>query len=82
MKTDDQPAVLELRKGQLWRLKRRYVQVVGFVHLVGLESAGVHFRFLESPNDTGERTLTSGIDTLWRYLFSRKGRLIKAGSPT
>ncbi|HEX9045754.1 MAG TPA: hypothetical protein VF988_01895 [Verrucomicrobiae bacterium] len=60
----------ELHAGQLWRLKRRYVRIL---------EAGrqyVHFKMLSSPDDPGERVLTSEADCLWRYLISRKGRLI------
>lgn len=60
----------ELKEGQLWRLKRRYVLIVA------LENLCVHFKLLDAPNEKGERTLTADSDTLWRYLISRHGELI------
>lgn len=59
-----------LSEGQLWRLKKRYVLIVA------LENLCVHFKLLDAPNKTGERTLTGDVDTLWRYLDSRKARLV------
>ena len=60
-----------LREGQLWKLSRRYVSIVA------LGEATIEFKFLNSPTETGERSLSSSVDTLWRYLLSRKGRMIK-----
>ena len=60
----------DLRKGQLWKLKRSYVYIVALMDSI------IHFKLLDSPNPAGERTLTSGAETLWRYLRSRKGRLV------
>lgn len=59
-----------LSEGQLWRLKKRYVLIVA------LENLCVHFKLLDAPDKTGERTLTGDVDTLWRYLDSRKARLV------
>ena len=60
-----------LKRGQLWKLKR------GYVYIVGLLSSTIQFKMMDSPDDTQARTLTSGIDTLWRYLVSRKGMVIR-----
>lgn len=70
MKHDEQAAAQELLEGQLWRLKRRYVQIVA------LGRKCVQFKMMDSPNDTFARALSSDIDILWRYLLSRKGRLV------
>ena len=60
----------ELSKGQLWRLKKRYVLIVA------LENLCVHFKIMDGPDRTWERTLTGDIDTLCRYLISRHARLV------
>ena len=70
MKTVEQQEAQELSAGQLWRLKRRYVLIVA------LENLCVHFKLMDAPDQTGERTLTSDVDTLWRYLTSRHAKLI------
>ena len=67
-----EPGVHELRKGQLWRIKRFYVRIVE----VG--TIGVRSQLLTSPSESAEPALTSGVETLWSYLHSRKGRLIQA----
>lgn len=61
----------QLQQGQLWKLKRNYVYIVELV------DSNIAFKLLTSPNKTAERTLTSGQDTLLRYLVSRKGRLVR-----
>ena len=60
----------KLSAGQLWRLKGHYVLIVA------LESLCVRFKLMDKPDQTGERTLTGDIDTLWRYLTSRKAKLV------
>jgi hypothetical protein len=69
MKTK-QPDVQELSKGQLWRLKKRYVLIVA------LENLCVHFKLMDGPDKTWEKTLTGDIDTLCRYLISRHAQLV------
>ncbi len=69
MKTK-QPDVQELSKGQLWRLQKRYVLIVA------LENLCVHFKLMDGPDRTWERTLTGDIDTLCRYLISRHAQLV------
>jgi hypothetical protein len=64
------PDVQELSKGQLWRLKKRYVLIVA------LENLCVHFKLMDGPDKTWEKTLTGDIDTLCRYLISRQARLV------
>lgn len=70
MKKEDLSKAQSLSEGQLWRLKRRYVLIVA------LENLCVRFKLMDAPDQTGERTLTSDIDTLWRYLTSRHARLL------
>ena len=70
MKSDEQKEARKLSAGQLWRLKRRYVLIVA------LESLCVQFKLMDAPDQQGERTLTSETDTLWRYLLSRKAKLV------
>ena len=69
MKTK-QPDVQGLSKGQLWRLKKRYVLIVA------LENLCVHFKLMDGPDKTWEKTLTGDIDTLCRYLISRHAQLV------
>jgi hypothetical protein len=70
MKTVEQKETKRLNAGQLWRLKGRYVLIVA------LESLCVRFKLMDAPDQQGERTLTGDIDTLWRYLLSRKAKLV------
>jgi len=70
MKAADQPDAQELQKGQLWKVRHCYVQIVA------LGNMSVDFKLLDSPSQTGERTLTSDAETLSRYLVSRRGRLV------
>ena len=72
LKTDHRSAPLQLpplQEGQLWKIKRRYIYIVALV------GASIRFKMLDSPNEPGERTLSSGVDTLLRYLHTRKGKL-------
>jgi len=72
MKHDDQlPGAPKLGAGQLWSFKGRYVLIVA------LENFSVRFKLMDAPDQTAERTLTGEPDTLWRYLLSRKGRLVQ-----
>jgi len=70
MKNDVQPTAQTLGEGQLWRMHSRYVLIVA------LENLCVRFKLLDAPDQQGERTLTGDIDTLWRYLLSRKAKLV------
>lgn len=72
MKIVDQQEAKKLSPGQLWRAKGHYVLIVA------LENLCVQFKLMDAPNQTGERTLTGDIDTLWRYLLSRKATLVEA----
>jgi len=63
--------VQNLEPGQLWRMKCRYVLIVA------LENLCVHFKLMEAPDQTEERTLKGECDALWRYLLSRNGQLIE-----
>lgn len=70
MKNEDLSKAQKLSEGQLWRLQRRYVLIVA------LENLCVRFKLMDAPDQTSERTLTSDIDTLWRYLTTRHAKLI------
>ena len=70
MTSGEQREMERLREGQLWRLKKRYVLIVA------LENLCVRFKLMDAPDQTGERTLTGDIDTLWRYLTSRHAKLV------
>ena len=70
MNSEDRRKADELSEGQLWRLKKRYVLIVA------LENLCVRFKLMDAPDQTGERTLTGGIDTLRRYLASRGAKLV------
>ena len=59
----------------MWRLNQRYVRIIA------VESQCVRFKLLDAPNMLEERTLTGDIDTLSRYLLSRKGELVLSDSP-
>jgi hypothetical protein len=61
---------LQLQQGQLWKVRGRYVRIVELV------DSYTRFKFLSSPQERGERLLTSGIDTLLRYLMTRKARVV------
>ena len=63
-------AVEQLQEGQLWKLKRHYV------YIVALMGSSIRFKLLDSPKETQGRVLTSGADTLFRYVISRNGRLV------
>jgi hypothetical protein len=69
---NNSPEPQELATGQLWRLKRRYLSIVG------LQDFYVRFRLMARPHEPGERVLTADYDTLWRYLISRHGHLVPA----
>ena len=70
MKNDDRTKRQELGAGQLWRLKSRYVLIVA------LERLNVRFKFMNSDHELEATTLTGDVDTLWRYLMARRGRLV------
>jgi hypothetical protein len=65
-----QPEVRELSQGQLWRFEKRYVLIVA------LENMRVHFKLMDGPDKTWERTLTDDIEALCRYLISRHATLV------
>jgi hypothetical protein len=59
-----------IQEGQLWKLQRRYVYIVALMDSI------IQFKLMDSPNETRARILTSGIDTLSRYLLTRQGRVV------
>jgi hypothetical protein len=69
-KTNHPKPVQGIQKGQLWKLKRRYVYIVALMDSI------IQFKLMDSPNETRARTLTSGIDTLSRYLLTRRARVV------
>ena len=75
MRNDFQVRPPELKQGQLWKLKRHYI------YIVELGNRLIQFKLMDSAQDTGARTLTSGLDTLWRYVRSRGGRLVSTAHP-
>ena len=70
MTYEEQRKAEQLSQGQLWRLKKRYVLIVA------AENLCVRFKLMDAPDQTGERTLTGDMDTLWRYLMSRGAVLV------
>jgi tricorn protease-like protein len=70
MTYEEQRKAKQLSEGQLWRLKKRYVLIVA------AENLCVRFKLMDAPDQTGERTLTGDMDTLWRYLKSRGAVLV------
>ena len=70
MTYEEQRKAEQLSEGQLWRLKKRYVLIVA------AENLCVRFKLMDAPDQTGERTLTGDMDTLWRYLVSRGAVLV------
>jgi len=64
MNSEDRRKSDELSEGQLWRLKKRYVLIVA------LENLCVRFKLMDAPDQTGERTLTGDIDTVFKNLQS------------
>lgn len=70
MTYEEQRKAEQLSEGQLWRLKKRYVLIVA------AENLCVRFKLMDAPDQTGERTLTGDMDTLWRYLMSRGAVLV------
>ena len=63
-----------LAKGQLWKLKHVYI------HIVQLGKRLLEYRMLDDLNESGARTKTSSIDTMWEYLKSRGAQLVRADS--
>ena len=63
-----------LAKGQVWKLKHAYIQIVDLGHRL------LHYRMLDSPSQRGVRTQMSGVDVMWGYLKSRHARLVKSAA--
>jgi hypothetical protein len=61
-----------LAKGQVWKLKHVYIQIVELGHRL------LHYRMLDSLGQKGVRTQISGVDTMWGYLRTRHAQLLKA----
>lgn len=60
-----------LAKGQLWKLKHIYIQIVELGKRI------LEYRMLSDPSESGVRTKTSEIQTMWAYLQSRSARLVR-----
>ena len=65
------PPVPELAAGQLWKMKHAYVRILD------LGSEWIRFQMMDFLGEDGVRPQTSGIDTLWRYLETRRARLVR-----
>ena len=65
-----QRSLPRLAKGQLWKLKHVYIQIVE------LGKRLLEYRMLDDLNESGARTKTSSIDTMWEYLKSRRAELV------
>jgi len=64
------PSALGLAKGQVWKLKDIYVQIVELGHRL------LHYRMLSFLGQRGVRTQVSGIDVMRHYLRSRRAELV------
>ncbi|HWX22359.1 MAG TPA: hypothetical protein VN578_20860 [Candidatus Binatia bacterium] len=60
-----------LAKGQVWKLKNAYIQIVELGHRL------LHYRMMDSLRQRGVRTQISGIDVMWGYLRSRHAELVR-----
>jgi len=60
-----------LAKGQLWKLKHAYI------HIVELGDRLLSYRMLDFLGQDGVRPKHSDIDVMWRYLTSRRARLVE-----
>ena len=61
-----------LAKGQLWKLKHAYIQIVA------LGKRLLEYRMLSDPAETGVRVKLSSVDTMWGYLRTRHARLVRS----
>jgi hypothetical protein len=59
-----------LAKGQIWKLKHVYIEIVD------LSKRLLRYRMLNSLEENGVKPQSSGIEVMWRYLQTRKARLI------
>jgi len=66
-----QPAA-GLAKGQVWKLKDVYVQIVELGHRL------LHYRMLNFLGQRGVRTQVSGIDVMRHYLRTRHAELVSS----
>lgn len=71
-KKNRQKNLPRLAKGQLWKLKHAYIQIVE------LGKRLLEFRMLTDLSESGVRPKMSGVETMCRYLQSRGARLIKS----
>lgn len=60
-----------LAKGQLWKLKHVYIQIVG------LGGRLLSYKMLDSLDEDGVRPKMSDIEVMWRYLRTRNARLVE-----
>lgn len=74
MKTNGKRSIPALAKGQIWKLKHVYVQIVD------LGSRLLHYRMLDTPRQRGVKTQISSIEIMRGYLRSRHARLVGNGS--
>jgi hypothetical protein len=62
-----------LAKGQVWKLKHAYIQIVELGHRL------LHYRMMDSLRERGVRIQISGIDVMRGYLKSRHAELMRGG---
>jgi hypothetical protein len=63
-----------LAKGQVWRLKHVYIQIVE------LGKRLLEYRMLDSLSQRGVRSQMSSIEVMEHYLQSRHARLVNASN--
>ncbi len=59
-----------LAKGQLWKMKHAYVQIVELGKTI------IHFKMMKRLGEAGVRIQMSAIETLQGYLKARQARLV------
>jgi len=64
-----------LAKGQLWKMKHAYVQIVDLGKRI------IHFRMMERLGEADVRIQMSPMHTLYGYLQARQARLVRTESP-
>jgi hypothetical protein len=72
-KTNGKSAVLPLARGQRWKTKDAYIEIVE------LGKRLIHYRMVRQLGQM-RRTQTSGIDTMESYLKSHEAQLVKGSS--
>jgi len=63
-----------LAKGQLWRMKHAYVEIVE------MGKKMIHFKMMKRLGEAGVRTQVSAFRTLYGYLKARQAQLVGTAS--